>query len=222
MRKHLAKIGTKARKLLCRSGEKERTPMIHTGPKVFGIGLSKTGTTSLAKALRILGYDAKSWAWDGTIIDWPEFYRLEAATDTPCAAQFESLYHTFENSKFIHTTRDLDSWNRSVKHHFREQYGIEAPSEFKEMWKDEDFWSWERKNCVRFMKVHDNLYSGHENWKSAYETFHKRVRKFFRKNQKSRYIKIDVTKKDGWEEICSFLGENIPEDKFPHINKTGY
>lgn len=29
--------------------------------KIFGIGLNRTGTTSLAKALIILGYQAKHW-----------------------------------------------------------------------------------------------------------------------------------------------------------------
>lgn len=216
------KAKQKARGLLCPGRKGREKPVIHTEPKVFGIGLSKTGTTSLAKALRILGYNAKSWAWDGTIIDWPEFYRLEAATDTPCAAQFESLYHTFEDSKFIHTTRDAESWNRSVEHHFGAQYGIEAPSEFEEMWKDEDFWGWGRKNCIRFMKIHQNLYSGHESWKSAHEEFRKRVEEFFREERQKRYLKIDITESERWDKICDFLEEDIPNVEFPHLNKTKY
>ncbi|MEZ6067179.1 MAG: sulfotransferase [Planctomycetaceae bacterium] len=37
------------------------------GRKVFGIGLSKTGTTSLNEALRLLGLDARHWQADDAL-----------------------------------------------------------------------------------------------------------------------------------------------------------
>jgi hypothetical protein len=127
-------------------------------PKVFGIGLSKTGTTSLAHALEHLGYETVSWARNGRILGWPEFYIADAATDTPCCTQFEVLYHTFEDAKFIYTVRDKEDWTRSIKTHF----DLESPSEFRRFWGSEDFWNgnahwkwapdWAWQNPFRFMQ----------------------------------------------------------------------
>ncbi len=59
--------------------------------KVFGIGLSRTGTTSLKQALGQLGYDYLHFNKDSKIIDWPELYAADAAVDTPVSIRFEAL-----------------------------------------------------------------------------------------------------------------------------------
>lgn len=107
------------------------------GPKVFGIGLSKTGTTSLARALELLGYTSVSWKENGKVLGWPEFYYADAATDTVCSAHFE---HTFEESKFIYTVRDLDSWEQSIENHFGSYFGVENPGDFRSLHSQRSFW----------------------------------------------------------------------------------
>jgi hypothetical protein len=66
----------------------------------------------------------------GKILCWPEFYAYEAATDTPCCVNFESLYRTFDDAKFIYTKRDIEDWVRSVKSHSQ----IDKPEDFKKKW----------------------------------------------------------------------------------------
>jgi Sulfotransferase domain len=94
--------------------------------KIFGIGLSRTGTLTLAKALTILGLDAQHFPDDpGTQeelkagrYDLSILREKQALTDIPVApfyAQFDAL---FPDSKFILTTRPTDSWLRSVENHF--------------------------------------------------------------------------------------------------------
>ena len=35
-----------------------------------------------------------------------------------------------------------------------------------------------------------------------------------------RLLVIDIVGGDGWEQLCPFLGVPIPEEPFPHSNKT--
>ena len=190
-------------------------------PKVFGIGLSKTGTTSLNSALKILGYKSAHWTLEGQrVLSWPEFFYLEAAVDTPCAVQFESLYYTFENSKFIYTVRDVDEWKRSIQNHF----GMESPREFRELWKENEFWEgnhgWRWYNSVRWIQVHECLYARHDTWEDAYYEFDRRVRSFFSEKPDDRIIVMNIPEGDAWEPLCQHLGHSIPETSFPHAGKS--
>ena len=66
--------------------------------KVFGIGLSKTGTTSLNEALGILGLKSKHYFFNLDQIE-----ELDAATDLPIARAFRELdsYNTDAQSLYI-------------------------------------------------------------------------------------------------------------------------
>src|SRR5262249_31169009 len=61
--------------------------------KIFGIGLAKTGTTSLADALIALGIDAAHWANPLThqLLSDIDIFLFGAATDTCVAQEFEKL-----------------------------------------------------------------------------------------------------------------------------------
>ena len=87
-----------------------------TNTKIFGIGLPRTGTTSLASALRILGYRGSNYC----------MLKDEGSTDTNIKQKnsfqvnnsyydiYQELYNEDEASKFILTIRDRDSWKASI------------------------------------------------------------------------------------------------------------
>jgi hypothetical protein len=189
-------------------------------PKVFGIGLSKTGTTSLAAALEVLGYTSLSWKRDGKVLGWPEFYYADAATDTVCSAQFESLYHTFEESKFIYTVRDIDDWEQSIIRHFGNYFGVDKPSDFrclhrrKSSWEDDP--GWEFHNSLRTIQIRECLYAHHSSWRDAYWAFDQRVRHFFEDKPDDRFVKMNIPDGDGWDLLCSLLDREVPDRPFPH------
>ena len=183
-------------------------------PKVFGIGLSKTGTTSLAQALQHLGYRTLHYDRVGRVIGWPDFLEVDAATDTPCSAQFESLYHTFEGSKFIYTTRDIDSWKQSIVNHT----GLEHPGEWQP--RDWKFRPGRFHTLVRSTQIKKSLYCHHDSWEEAYRVFDQRVEKFFEDEPDNRLLKMNITSGDGWDTLCSFLGHEVPERSFPHANRS--
>jgi len=194
---------------------------VKPGAKVFGIGLSKTGTTSLNRALTMLGYDALHWTRNGQrVLGWPEFFYAEAATDTPCSAQFEALCHTFEDSKFIYTVRDTTDWTQSIKEHF----GMESPRKFRKLWKEEEFWEgnfgWRWQNSLRWIQVHEGLYAQHDTWEAAYDAFDNRVRRFFEEKADDRLLVMNIPNGDGWDALCPFLGHEIPDQDFPHAGRT--
>ena len=92
--------------------------------KIFGIGMPKTGTTSLHRALVELGFEALDFPHDpATVAELRAGnYRLsileqvDALTDTPIPAVFAQLDREYPGSKFILTVRDMDSWLESCRH----------------------------------------------------------------------------------------------------------
>jgi hypothetical protein len=190
-------------------------------PKVFGIGLSKTATTSLNQALTLLGYDSAHWTRGGQrVLGWPEFFHADAATDTPCAAQFESLYYTFEQSQFVYTVRDIDSWEESIQEHF----GMESPRELRRLWKKQSFWEgnhgWRWYNSLRWIQIQECLYARHDTWTAAYKEYDQRVRRFFEDKPDDRLLIMNIPEGDGWEPLCDFLDREIPDQEFPHVGQT--
>lgn len=93
--------------------------------KTFGIGLSRTGTSSLTFALRTLGYEAKHFPKDP--LEMSKEY--DALTDTTVARDYKELDKMYPGSKFILTVRDIDDWLRSVDLHFQRY-----PVETREKW----------------------------------------------------------------------------------------
>lgn len=82
-------------------------------PRVWGIGLTRTGTTSLHNALKILGYQSVHWPTLHALLSGD----LQAATDESVAAVYRYLDHRFPGSKFILTERSETEWLRSAALH---------------------------------------------------------------------------------------------------------
>ena len=93
--------------------------------KVFGIGLSRTGSTSLNRALELLGYRShfvKSYdEFESSISDY------DAYTHTPLVPVWRELDQRFPGSKFILTVRDRESWVRSCAALYDAQAGVTEP-----------------------------------------------------------------------------------------------
>src|SRR5215217_9330431 len=95
--------------------------MVDYRSKVFGIGLSRTGTVSLAEAMNVLGIktihfpcdeqtfeDLRMGNYDLRILE-----EYQGAVDTPVAPFYAQLDSHYPNSKFILTVRDKQSWLKS-------------------------------------------------------------------------------------------------------------
>ena len=74
--------------------------MLH---KAWGIGLGRTGTSTLCTAFQILGY--KRVEHNPT---FEQLADLDAAADNECVLYYKYLDYKFPGSKFVLTTRELE------------------------------------------------------------------------------------------------------------------
>ena len=169
--------------------------------KVFGIGLSKTGTTSLNTALDLLGIPS---------IHLPrslnQIKDFDGATDIPIAMAYQELDKLYPGSKFILTIRHLRNWLRSCQIHqqrLEQIFDGQIPDWLKEL-TIQCYGQWEFKSAV---------------WSSVYRRHLQSVVKYFQ-NQKSQLLILDICGGQGWQELCSFLGCQAPNLAFPARNKT--
>lgn len=168
--------------------------------KIFGIGLSRTGTLSLAEALRELGYNTIHYPRPPLVPDIINVMKdYDAGADTPVALAYKELDKAFPNSKFILTTRSLNTWLDSCSNfrHFRRILKGDLAQVRLRLYKYNGF------NRPKF--------------KQAYLRHHKEVYVYFRKRKD--LLIIDFTEGEGWEELCEFLNKKIPNKPFPHEHK---
>lgn len=165
--------------------------------KIFGIGLSRTGTTSLHHALEILGYRS---------IHYPPLDRIhevledhDAASDTPVACIFRELDCRYPDSRFILTVRDYRSWLASTKRFF----GGPMPHE-----------EWRRE--VR-LKTYGRLEWDRRAFLRAYHQHVETVLDYFEQRPGALLV-LDIIGGEGWEPLCDFLEVPVPHVPFPHEN----
>lgn len=161
--------------------------------KVFGIGLSKTGTNSLNEALRLLGYRAEHFFFDLDRIE-----QLDAATDTPIARAYLELDRKYPGSKFILTLRDLPSWLESCRRQFT---AVHTRRERRDL----------RLDVYGVPAFEEGPF------RRAYHAHRAEVRGYFRGRRRD-YLEMDIIAGDGWEKLCPFLGQRVPDHPFPHLN----
>src|SRR5947209_7697875 len=95
--------------------------------KVIGIGLPKTGTTTLGKCLNILGF-VRQTSWTREVATYYENRNIDVLMayaesfdsfeDYPWCFLYKEFDETFPGSKFVYTVRkDLHIWLESRRKH---------------------------------------------------------------------------------------------------------
>lgn len=184
--------------------------------KIFGIGLSRTGTTSLTIALRRLGYKVEHYPHDNnvneTLSDFfagknnnPIFqiaYRIDALLDTPVCVTYKFLDKEFPGSKFILTTRDENDWLQSMQILFQrlEQFPHGLIS-----------------------GLHEYLYNTKTTFDSTtlldrYKRYVNEVTDYFA-NRMNDLLVWNLCDQPDWNVLCTFLNKPIPNTEFPHMNR---
>lgn len=176
-------------------------------PKVFGIGLNKTGTTTLNQCGRILGYQCAPYSHDliqkvhrssdlNLLFKYAEPFDL--FEDWPWPLYFQQLDQRFPGSKFILTRRSSpDKWLESLKKHSMRTSPL--------------------RNARRMMYGH-YYPQGHEAAHlQFYSTHLEKVRAYFA-DRPNDLLELCWEEGHGWEGLCGFLEKPIPEKTFPHAN----
>jgi Sulfotransferase domain len=178
--------------------------------KIFGIGLSKTGTVSLMKALTILGSRTIHFPEDKTTQDelrWGKYNLsvlndVQALVDIPVAPYYAQFDRLFPASKFILTTRPTASWLVSMENHFR-------------------FWVEHRRDAYNdfvLACVYGALHFSADRFSYVKELHEANVRRYFA-DRPDKLLVLDIFEGDGWEELCGFLACPVPNAPYPHENR---
>ena len=166
-----------------------------TSPKIFGIGLAKTGTTSLNDAFAILGI-----ASIGCPASISDIRRFDAATDGIVADCFEELDRVFPNSKFIYTVRDRDSWLRSYTG-YRGRKHSPMPG---------------HEEMTR--RLYGTTGTDEQTLIEAYARHERHVLEYFRERPDDLLVMDIVGGQADWQTLCAFLGKPVPAEPFPSSN----
>lgn len=165
--------------------------------KVFCIGYNKTGTTTIGKALEILGY--RNSSFNKRV--WREYYKkgkidkiirytskFDSFDDLPWLKEdmIPLLDNKFPNSKFIYLERDEESWLNSYK-------------------------NWTYKQTGKY----PDLDLGLNNFRK-HGTF---VKDYFKKREND-ILYLNVRDENAFEKLAWFLGKISPQKELPHFNKT--
>lgn len=174
--------------------------------KVFGIGLNKTGTSTLAACLRELGFRHTSCDLELTrkvhrghlapVYDRADQY--ESFEDWPWPLVYEEMDRRYEEAKFILTRRSSpEDWFSSLKRHALRT----GPTEYRRIVYGFDMPLGRKQEHIRKYQSHNAAVRDH---------FH---------NREDKLLEVCWEEGDGWHELCTFLGKPIPEREFPHERK---
>lgn len=170
--------------------------------KVFGIGFHKTATSSLERALEMLGYRVYGPAPEisdrerAKEVARKVLQEHDALQDVPWPVFYKWFDHMYPGSKFILTIRPEDKWIKSVCQSFKERefeahewiYGVDDPI----------------GNEEEYLKV--------------YRQHNESVLEYFSGRRGEDLLVMDITNGDGWEKLCPFLGKRQPWLRFPRRN----
>jgi len=183
----------------------EREPV-----KVFGIGLSRTGTKSLTKALDLLGFCVVHYPTDKVTLEelltgkynFSLLDGYDGITDITVAPFYAQLDKLYPGSKFILTTRDKESWLESLERHWSNKPAFDdRPGRETKM------------KIRRFLRaaVYGCYVFNRERMSYVYDLHHRNVLEYFKDRPQSLLV-LNIVAGEGWEKLCPFLNKPIPDE----------
>jgi hypothetical protein len=179
--------------------------------RIFGIGLHKTATTSLAAALEQLGFNTAHWisaqwaksvaeqieAGAGRSVAVEQFYAL---ADLPIGPYFRELDQAYPGSKLILTLRETAEWVASAERHWRKYFGT--------AWKTDPY-----SNQLHRM-IYGRSDFDAETMRTRYDRHTREVLEHFR-DRPGDLLVMDMSAGAGWAELCGFLDLPRPAGEYP-------
>jgi hypothetical protein len=181
-------------------------------PRIFGVGLSKTATTTLCDALRLLEFNTIHYGpvarieTDTAHLQWPWWLEdVDAMADLPVAAVFRQLAERFPTSTFILTTRDEEAWLSSARKHFNAEAFAKAL---------------QLPHFQKGLKLNKYMYDDNvfneDKFRAAFRKHNSHVRSYF--GSDPRFHEMDICAGDGWDRLCDIVNRPVPDISFPKSN----
>lgn len=184
--------------------------------KVFGLGLSRTGTRSLTAGLQMLGFDCNHYPIDeDTYIeianaqyDLTLLRYFDGLTDITTIPIYQQLDKQYPGSKFILTLRDKESWLGSVSRHY---YNRPA---FKDVGDPDEEVHLRMRQFLR-AAVYGCYNFCPERFSWVYDQHVRDVMAYF-KDRPGDLLVINICSGEGFEKLAPFFGRPAPAEAFPH------
>lgn len=177
--------------------------------KIFCIGFHKTGTSSLAAALKALNYRVHGPGWVRDVELCANLERLKQAAyavieqydafqDNPWPLLWQELAADYPDALFILTLRDDQQWLDSACRYFADKqtpmraliYGVDAASPL----------------------------GNEERYLQRYRQHNQEVQQYFA--GRSNFLLLDVSHPQAHDQLLGFLGLPLTGQAFPHLNKN--
>jgi Sulfotransferase domain len=201
--------------------------------KVFCIGLSRTGTTSLEQALQDLGYRLGDQHQGELLL--PQYavrnfrpivefcLTADAFQDAPFSFPFTylALDQSFPNAKFILSVRDSsEQWYRSLVRYHSNLFGrghIPTKDDLVRATYSYPGFVWESVKVLLNASEEEEIYDK-PRLVSYYDRHNSNVRDYFR--AKSNLLEINVSTKGAYGKLCDFLDKKPIAEDFPWLNSS--
>lgn len=205
--------------------------------EVIGAGFGRTGTMSLKVALETLGFGpcyhmtevfthpehVELWraATQGKPVAWEQIFDgYRATVDWPGCAFYAELMHRYPGAKVILTVRDPHKWYESAYNTIYRITGAASSPVFylaslvvpaaKRM-------KHARRMIIEVVWQRD-LDGRFEDREYAIETFERHNEEVKQCVPAENLLVYEVS--EGWEPLCEFLGVEVPDGPFPHLNDS--
>lgn len=193
--------------------------------KLIVAGAPKTGTTSVAVALRRLGLvvcdsgeqtDLQRSSWRSILLRgsdpadlFPQMFAgFDAVTDGPAFYFVEPLLATFPDARVVLLTREEGAWADS----YRRQKEVERKYRWLAVLSPKLWKIFQVADASERVSMGSDMFVG---WlyKWKFRLHNDRVRAVV---PKERLLEFRVDQ--GWAPLCEFLGVDVPDGPFPHEN----
>jgi hypothetical protein len=203
--------------------------------KIFGIGLSKTGTSSLQKALLDLGLRSSHCPIDARTYEQlvlgdynlDVIHQNDALLDITAAPFYPQYDKLFPGSKFILTIRNLSHWLTSIQAHVEQvllggrwmDTFVPDHIEGKPLEVEGELFDFVRMCSFLHLTTYGLLGFDEDRFTHVSQWHFANVLDYF-KNRPDDLLVMDITNGDGWDVLCPFLGLPKPDIPFPFENKN--
>jgi hypothetical protein len=205
--------------------------------EVIGAGFGRTGTMSLKVALEELGFGpcyhmrevfahpehVELWraATQGKPLDWEKIFGdYRATVDWPACTFYSELMERNPNAKVILTVRDPKRWYESAYNTIYRMTGAASSPVFyvaSLVMPRAKGMKHARRMIIELVWERD-LDGRFEDREHAIETFERHNEEVKQCVPPEKLLVYNV--KEGWSPLCDFLGVDIPDQPFPHLNDT--
>ena len=174
--------------------------------KIFGIGLPRTGTTSLARALESYGIETIHFPFDlyDEGLDAPVIEENTAFVDTPVPMLYQGLDQRCPESKFILTVRDKEGWLESMEWLRTEGRKIWPPDPKRERYKRDFYGTDDFDRDVLSEK---------------FDAYHEEVNRYF-EGREADLLRLNIIDSSSTAALVDFLGLEVDPKPWPRANAS--